>query len=589
MQQEFGQKPKGLWLTERIWDSSIVPALVRCGVEYAIVDDYHFVTAGFPQTDMDGFYYTEEGGYGLKLFPISEKLRYTIPFQSPVKSVEYLLSHARADGTGAMTFFDDGEKFGVWPKTYDWVYGKRRWLDEFLQTITSLSDLRTVHFGEYADKNISRGIAYLPVCSYYEMGAWTLPSHLASQYDDWYHDVQKEDAAKAAHFLKGSIWKNFLVKYPESNNLHKKMLRLSTMVRGLEAREALYQGQCNDVLWHGVFGGLYLPNLRFNAYEALNRCEHLAGRPGITISDYNYDGCNEVLARTSDYFAVISPRDGGQLLELSSMSSYVNYLNTISRKHEAYHDKLNQEPCEQEVQAEDDESSIATIHDAVMDVETIDLPPRYYDWHSKYSFIDHFTAAPPHVENFAAADMGEQGDFANQPFDLISHSSTDALVRRKGGLFLWDKQLAAITLEKRFHFLRHALIVDVFIEADQDVFVHYGCELNIHVPSSPEESWLNCDGHKLAKDHRHSYEGVRRCSVHDPLFHAPLTLDACTPQQLLVAPVVTVSQSEGGFDTTYQGTSLLWCQPLQLQRGERTKVSFMVTLKGGESDNQNTP
>ena len=38
-------------------------------------------------------------------------------------------------------------------------------------------------------------------------------------------------------------------------------------------KEALYKAQCNDVLWHGVFGGIYLGNLRDNAYKYIIECE----------------------------------------------------------------------------------------------------------------------------------------------------------------------------------------------------------------------------------------------------------------------------------------------------------------------------
>jgi hypothetical protein len=43
---KLGQRPQGAWLTERVWESTVVPALADCGIRYVIVDDYHFLCAG---------------------------------------------------------------------------------------------------------------------------------------------------------------------------------------------------------------------------------------------------------------------------------------------------------------------------------------------------------------------------------------------------------------------------------------------------------------------------------------------------------------------------------------------------------------
>ena len=41
--EKFGQRPQGAWLTERVWESTVVPALADCGIRYVILDDYHFL------------------------------------------------------------------------------------------------------------------------------------------------------------------------------------------------------------------------------------------------------------------------------------------------------------------------------------------------------------------------------------------------------------------------------------------------------------------------------------------------------------------------------------------------------------------
>ncbi len=78
-------------------------------------------------------------------------------------------------GFDAVTYGDDGEKFGGWPETYQWVY-EERYLHRFFQTLTEASDwLETVTFAEYVDRTPPKGRVYLPMASYEEMMEWSLP------------------------------------------------------------------------------------------------------------------------------------------------------------------------------------------------------------------------------------------------------------------------------------------------------------------------------------------------------------------------------------------------------------------------------
>ena len=73
----------GIWVAERVWEQNVVSALVEAGVEYTVLDDFHFQRAGLDEKEMRGYFLTEEEGRLLKVFPISEKLRYLIPFRDP--------------------------------------------------------------------------------------------------------------------------------------------------------------------------------------------------------------------------------------------------------------------------------------------------------------------------------------------------------------------------------------------------------------------------------------------------------------------------------------------------------------------------
>ena len=119
----FKTRPRGLWLAERVWEPSLPSTLKKAGVEYILVDDFHFIKSGLERTELGGYYITEDQGSVIKVFPGSEKLRYLIPFQPVGSAAEHIkgLKGFLKRGNAAI-YGDDGEKFGVWPGTHKWVY-----------------------------------------------------------------------------------------------------------------------------------------------------------------------------------------------------------------------------------------------------------------------------------------------------------------------------------------------------------------------------------------------------------------------------------------------------------------------------------
>src|SRR5206468_1515336 len=94
------------------------------------------LTAGFDEPILPSLHrphHTESDGRRMGLLAIDERLRYLIPFRPPEETAAYL-RELRAQGHGLAVLADDGEKFGGWPGTKDWVYGSG-WLDTFLKTM----------------------------------------------------------------------------------------------------------------------------------------------------------------------------------------------------------------------------------------------------------------------------------------------------------------------------------------------------------------------------------------------------------------------------------------------------------------------
>src|SRR2546428_86521 len=90
LKTHVGIRPRGMWLAERVWEPHLPRVLVEAGVEYVLVDDRHFALAGLDPEALGGYYLTEDQGTRLRVFPISQRLRYLIPFAEVEASLEDL-------------------------------------------------------------------------------------------------------------------------------------------------------------------------------------------------------------------------------------------------------------------------------------------------------------------------------------------------------------------------------------------------------------------------------------------------------------------------------------------------------------------
>ena len=346
VRRRFGVDARGLWLTERVWEPELAADLADAGIRYALVDDRHFLVTGFGAEQLHAPFWTESDGKRVALFPIDERLRYLIPFRPPEETADYL-RELRGAGHGLAVLADDGEKFGGWPGTKEWVYGKG-WLDRFMATIGGLVDRGEVvlsRLDDALDAVPSGGLAYLPTASYREMEGWSLPPDAALRLARLERDLgEARVAGPDGSLIRGAHWRNFLVKYPESNRMHKKMMALSALARRAgdppAVRRAIGRAQCNDAYWHGVFGGLYLPHLREAIWKNLACAEaQLREREGLSweVLDLDGDGHDEIWVHSPQCSVVLSPWRGGAIEELTLFTSGFNYASVLTRRLEAYH------------------------------------------------------------------------------------------------------------------------------------------------------------------------------------------------------------------------------------------------------------
>jgi hypothetical protein len=552
----FKQTPKGLWLTERVWESSLIPDLKKAGIKYTVMDDYHFQCAGFDEEILDGYYMSEEGGEEIGLFPISKKLRYAIPFLNVSSAINAIKSFDRKENSAAI-IFDDAEKFGMWPGTFEWVYEKG-WLDSFVQAVLADEAIETMHFSQYYEQEKTRGIAYLPNVSYYEMGEWSLRAKDTHKLENFKNEMgHKRYDEEGVKFLKGGIWKNFLVKYEESNRIHKRTIELSharASVNKAKFDLALYKAQANDALWHGVFGGLYLPNLRDNVYTYIIEAENARyGKKIILETGCNeLDGYEKVKAVTQTNIFRFDSANGGQLVEFDSRADCFNWQNTLTRREEAYHQKLLSDATQEEVQ-EAPLDGIDTIHHAPIAVDDALRNAIIYDWHLKNSFVDHISDANFNGDNFRYANFHEFGDFANQPFEL-STTKQGAAFSRDGGVYLPNKVPTNITKvytpkQESFDFS-----ISLSTEATQDF--NYVLEHNFHFA---DYEIITINGEKLQDEG--AMKQIESLEIYDAHLQKSITINLGQTCDLYYFQLKTLSQSEHGFDLSVQGVSFAMVVP----------------------------
>ncbi|MFH1229955.1 MAG: alpha-amylase/4-alpha-glucanotransferase domain-containing protein, partial [Planctomycetota bacterium] len=393
LEKLFGKRPRGVWLAERVWEQNLVKSLAQAGVEYTIIDDFHFKTSGFLGKELAGYFISEDQGKTISIFPIPERLRYMIPFKEPIETINYL-SHYRQDSykntDTVICYADDGEKFGLWPKTYEHCY-QNGWLERFFQTLNDAQDppdrqagwLKITTYSEVIDKIKPIGKAYIPSGSYREMTEWVLSTDAKMLYENY---KQHQTSSSEFTLNPGGFWRNFLVKYPEINIMYSKMMEVSKALASsteqhlkkdsrklADARRELYQGQGNCAYWHGVFGGFYLPHLRHAVYHHLITAEEIISKLEtshplsqkqtkniIDKDDFDYDGYPELRYSNKIINCYFKPSQGAALYEMDIIPKKFNPLATLRRKQESYHQKILQ------AQGKNSVTNVATIHDIVV-------------------------------------------------------------------------------------------------------------------------------------------------------------------------------------------------------------------------------
>lgn len=596
IERNLGYKVRGLWLAERIWEPNLPSVMAQTGVNYVVLDDSHFKGAGLNDNQLYGYYLTEDQGHCVSLFPIIEKMRYNIPFADPEDTIAFLQDRATPDGARLIVYADDGEKFGIWPNTYEHCY-QDGWVEKFCQALEANSDwIELVHLSEALDQLPPLGKIYLPTGSYREMLEWAMPTAAIHEYEEFEKQLKAQklyDRFKV--FVKGGFWRNFMTKYAEANQMHKRMLSVSRRLEALQAehghrpafgraQDLLWASQCNCPYWHGVFGGLYLSHLRYANFSRmveadviLDKMQYGEGNKrwvSHEVLDLDSDGHDEIVLSSPESWLCFSPHNGGSLIEFDFKKQPINLLDTMTRREEAYHKRLR----ESVKQTPHHDDGVASIHDILVLKEEGLEKKLHYDWYRRVSFIDHFLGQDVSLENFARARYAEAGDFVLGTYHFTidkSPSCTKLKMQRQGNVRQQGNRLD-VRVEKQFSLMSKTgtLVVDYGVHN----LSGDGCQLFF----GPEMAFALLAGDapdRYYKFDDHEIEDARLCSIGevkavsnvsliDQWLGLDIQLSWQAPAKVWRFPIETISQSESGFERVYQNSVVLPLWPLNLATGD---------------------
>jgi hypothetical protein len=480
---------------------------------------------------------------------------------------------------------DDMEKFGAWPHTYEHCF-RDGWLDRFFSAMEANFEwLEMVPPGEALKTHAPLGRVDLPTASYTEMMEWVLPTSVRLKF----HALLDEFSARpdVRRFLRGGFWRGFFSKYAEANLLHKKMLRVSSKLHAVGAKASkrgakgtllratavthLMRAQCNDAYWHGIFGGLYAPHLRTELWRELIRAETIAdglqhgAKPyqAMTKLDFDADGRGEIEITSPVFAALIKPSDGGTLEVLDFRPSAVTLINSLQRRVEAYHSRLQN--------AAKFAAKVASIHDQTLAKEPgLEKHLKYDRWSRNAFRLLLFAPGKTHAD-YEALQLQESAAFAGGDYSVESASADEVQLSKEAPLVQLiagaDPESILSTIKiLQFENKEHGFEVRCRIELalkgaapEPAVPVQFtvGLEtvINLLAPDVPDRFIEFAAGRKPLR-----WSGVVDGScvrLVDEWQDVAVHIEAHGASQLWISPIDTVSESEEGFERVYQGSQIL--------------------------------
>ena len=517
---------RGAWLPYCAWDPSAARILGQLGVHYTVLEENQLGRAGMP----DGYLLTEREGTPLAIFPADERLAQMVPDSAPSAILSAIDRRAKA-GMRCVTLAMAGERFGAaLDASATRCFGSGRgWVRRFFNELAENDHwLKLVDFGTVLDR-------MPPTARVYPPASVSLPVSLAAAGDGARRMIgllngwKKGDpqATEMLPLLRRPGWDQLLIRNPELNRLHKKMLRTSVEVfrlrntirdrsrRGLdvhlleqaltEATAALYRAQHGSAYVLGTEVGAQDGAVRHDAWSNLLRAEFaVTGALGdgdvtrILQVDADCDGRQDVVVKSPQFSVVLGPAQGGALTELDVWSLPGNLLNSWGRREEYFHDSLRKGDQLPLLLPDEDDATDAgqQVPESLM---VPDLPIAepllfrrlYEDRWNRGCFQDRMLHPDATAARFFGEGDVEEGDFVGGDYQVEKAELFDegpTVVLSREGTVTEGGGVRLARIEKSFHFPKGRSEIHVRYTIsnrfNEGLHLRFGVEFNLNLDST---------------------------------------------------------------------------------------------------------
>ena len=288
--------------------------------------------------------------------------------------------------------------------------------------------------------------------------------------------------------------------------------------------------------------------------------------------------------------AYFDPDYGGTMFEFDYRPKRFNLSNTLTRREEAYHHKIKDAEAGQHGGGANPKS----IHDIVKVKEEGLGDAIVYDWYLRRSFVDHFLGNNTDIRNFMRCSYPELGNFVDKPYTVENISqdkkSIVNLTMRKTGNIKEGELLMPVSILKSFSLSKErAEIISTYEIAnmgDKDIDIWFGIEFNLTLLAGDNELryYIFKDGYHSAEAGKKVLNSMGEISdtklfgMKDEWNRFQVMLSFVEPASLWYFPIETVSQSEDGFEKTYQGSAILshWKMNLKSMKTKTIKLAIGI-------------
>lgn len=648
VEERLGATVRGAWLGTGGWDPTLPRLLAKAGARFTFVDGGSLAPGGGPLDGSAPWFVTEREGAAVGLLPLDDRLPALVPWALP-RYFAFELKARSAAGVRYVAAAVPGDALGLRYGTSRWCWGSdRAWFPSFLRMLrVQASWLKTTLPSQLVD-GVRPGGRVSPTASAFRVdSSAALPAALARRWRVLRHDqtaAENVSITRISPWVIGPPWDAFLVRRDEVNQLHKRMLRASGTVQRLRrfnrsagtprtveayerARAWLYSGQGGPVLHSGFAGGPDRPDLRHSAWRSLMTAERIALEAladhhslRFDVQDHDCDGQREILVQTPIYSAMVRPATGGALSELG-VWGIGNFANTLRRREEAWHDRLQfaaslpalVDPSQPARQPGDDDDDDDVISDEISEddetfgtiytdkLEKVSLPVApplpvpdaamldllIEDRHERLMFQEHFLGPATTLDNLRRDQMPQQGDFIDAPYGLLSAERVEGeelqIALAREGVVNVEGTQRLVRVYKRYVFRKDSPVIDVGYEIAnryrEPVRTRFATELNLGLDGRVEGRFLQAGDRRAFLDRDGTWQDVDDVSLVMPDQGVRVRVWTSQPAELFYYQVNSVVRTCEGYEAHHQGTCLVLVWNLELWGEERRRFDLYFSVE----------